>query len=1239
MAVILTVALVIGLMPGVTVTADADSIDYKINDTEYKWTGSDETIVLSGESDSLTIINAPTAAITFAVQSDSGSDVTINGGSVNCDKTKIIVLNDITLNLNNVDITAPSNASALELNSGVSVGAKVVNITGTNNLRGMGTGCGVRSDSDRNVVISGSGILNALVGGEVSGADGGNGIMVNGDTAGSCLTIQGDVTVNATGGSSSSHSGGAGILAKYGNIIINSGTVNATSGGSKGTNLFSAGITAIFKDTDHTIGGNITIEGGHVTAQGGDSDYKGAYGVYAYNKLNMNSGSLTANGGKSVNNKGGTGVMTYEQNLEVNNGTIKATGGDSGQDDGGIAISNYYKDIVISGGTVIAKGGESTTRAGGNGISVIGDGELKMTGGSVKATGGNSSGNYGGAGINVAEQKLEISGGILTAIGGDSENSFAGTGIIVEKDNIEINGGSLNITGGSSTNGKGGRAIHNKGKDIIVSAGSVTAVGGQCTNGEAGRGLELEGDGNLQIRGGSVVATGGNGGLYGAHAVFAYSGTIFIDNGANVTAVGGKGTNNVGGVGLRAYGNTVTIANNAGNVYVRGGQGVSAQRASIMGKDVYIGTGNIGGIVMEGSNPRSIKNNPGGEDVYQLGVKADPAAAITLSSTVSAPSGNYIYRATTKEDGVANMWLPAGTQTVSASGYRTGTGGITADDTTKASITLSPSSNNASVINILTKTDTSPGSQTGADAANAILWDINVDNTVSAVAPSNITVATGASKNLYSDSTFTSEITGSDVLNLIAGSTTTVYVKVTSEDGSAIKYYAVAITRVADNKGSSGSGGSGGGSKSNEATTQTANNVVEVNGQRQDAGEAKTVVSGGKTVITITVDDSKLDKILDNKGGNPIVTLPTKTSADVVVGELNGQTVKNMEKKKATLEIKTGSISYTLPASQINIDNISEQVGKQVELKDIRVSVKIAEPDASTVKAVQDTANKDNYQIVVKPVSFEITCTSGSKTIDVSKFNGYVQRMVTIPDGVDPNKITTGIVLNADGTFSHVPTVVTVINGKYYAKINSLTNSTYSVIYNKVEFNDVKIHWAKNSINNMGSRLVVSGDGNGVYRPNSDMTRAEFAAIIGKALGLRIQDGKSTFSDVKATDWYNGYTMTAASYGIVTGYNSSTFAPNDKITREQAMTMIARAMKITGLGATLKESDVDDLLGAYEDAGAVSSYAKSPIAECLKAGVVSGKTDKILAPKDYITRAEVAVIVERLLQNSELIQK
>jgi len=411
---------------------------------------------------------------------------------------------------------------------------------------------------------------------------------------------------------------------------------------------------------------------------------------------------------------------------------------------------------------------------------------------------------------------------------------------------------------------------------------------------------------------------------------------------------------------------------------------------------------------------------------------------------------------------------------------------------------------------------------------------------------------------------------------------------------------------------------------------------ILVNGVVQTAATSETTKVDDKTVTTVTIDDKKIEEKLKNEGNNAIITIPVNNNSDVVVGQLNGQTVKNMETKEAVLEIKTENVTYTLPASQINIDSVSKQIGEQVLLKDITVNVSISKSSDKTAQIVEDTANKNNYQLVVKPIDFEITCTSGGKTVDVSRFNGYVQRTAAIPDGVDPTKITTGIVLNNDGTFSHVPTQIITINGKLFAKINSLTNSTYSVLWHPLEFKDVEKHWAKEAINDMGSRLVITGIGDDNFAPNRDIIRAEFAAIIVKALGLKPLAGKNTFSDVNETAWYSQYVETAYEYNIIAGVGKGKFAPTDMITREQAVTMIAKAMKITNLKTVLAAGEIDSLLKEYSDTGKTAAWAKENVAICIKNGIISGK-GKLVAPKDNITRAEVAVIVRKLLQKSNLI--
>lgn len=387
----------------------------------------------------------------------------------------------------------------------------------------------------------------------------------------------------------------------------------------------------------------------------------------------------------------------------------------------------------------------------------------------------------------------------------------------------------------------------------------------------------------------------------------------------------------------------------------------------------------------------------------------------------------------------------------------------------------------------------------------------------------------------------------------------------------------------------------------------------------------------------MTVDSAKLQKTLDTQGSEPSVIIPVTSGADIAAGVLTGQMVRDMEDKSATLTFQTNSASYTIPSDEIHIDTVAERLGQSVPLSEITVGIEIAQPPASTVTLVESAAKSGDFEVRVPALDFTINCTYGSKTVDVEVFDAYVQRMVLIPDGVDSEKITTGVVVKPDGTTYHVPTRVTVIDGQYYAVLNSLTNSTYTVVWHPLEFSDVADHWAKDAVNDMGSRMVVTGVGDNLYAPDRNITRAEFAAVIVRALGLDTGMGENHFADVSESDWCCGYVQTATAYGIIEGYDANTFGPNDIITREQAMTMVARAMKITGLKPDLTDDEIADLLARFADSSEASDYARGSIAAGLETGVVNGTSDNMIAPKDFITRAEAAALVQRLLKKSRLI--
>ncbi|WP_456049005.1 S-layer homology domain-containing protein [Acetivibrio cellulolyticus] len=642
-------------------------------------------------------------------------------------------------------------------------------------------------------------------------------------------------------------------------------------------------------------------------------------------------------------------------------------------------------------------------------------------------------------------------------------------------------------------------------------------------------------------------------------------------------------------------------------------------------------------------------SNPGGDSAYSNEVSATPQVSAPSAPTgVTATAGNA--KVVLNWTGVSGATGYKIYQAASTEAYESPLTTVAGDVYSYDATALT----NGTIYYFVIKATNEGGDSTNSVEVSAMPKTVpGTPTNVSAIAGNGEATITFTAPADNGGSPITGYIVTSGPSNITATGTGTTITVTGLTNGTTYTFTVKAVNAVGNGADSTASNSvtprrpsSGGSSSGNttpatptEPTKPTETGVeIQVNGKVETAATATTIKVDEKTVTTVTVDDKKVEHKLEEEGKNAVVTIPVNNNADVVVGQLNGQTVKNMETKEAVLEIKTANVTYTLPASEINIDAVSSQIGQQVELKDIKVNVTIAAPPQDTVKVVENTASKNNYQVVIKPVDFEITCTSGNKTVDVSKFNGYVERTVAIPDGVDPSKITTGIVLNGDGTFSHVPTTVTEINGKYYAKINSLTNSTYSVIYSPKTFKDVENHWAKDQVNDMGSRLVISGVCEDKFDPDRDITRAEYAAIVVRALGLmRSGAGKDIFTDMKKDAWYYDAVTIAYEYGIISGYGNGKFGSEDKITREQAMTMISRAMVITKLKAEYKSEDAKALLADFGDSGESSEWAKEHIAKCIKAGIVSGKGNKMLVPKDNITRAEVAAITRRLLQKSNLI--
>ncbi len=1023
-------------------------------------------------------------------------------------------------------------------------------------------------------------------------------IEVSGNNS-SCIDVSnvGSATINSGTVSSNSNSGSAGIR-NFGRLTIK-GTAEIT-GNSTGVGVFD--------------NGSVTISGGSIECPGG-----GGSALLCSGKATV---TMTGGTVKSTN-KGENrsyGILAYDSSkINISGGTVSAAS------EAGASEAIYYSDSTGNHGTVTISDKAIISAAY---LAIYCNTQYSQGVEVAKISGGTISGNYG----------VENRGsGLMTISGGTISSSFAS--VINDTDGtIDITGGDITCTGMCG---------------VVLQGGTINISGGKISNTNAqGFAVGAKADeisGVLNISGKAEITSASPYTYFsfttGAAATVNLFGTKKIHNDVRnymMVAASGELSQGVYKITSANYTNAKLIAADAvlfkaPHALDFGAWTSDASRKNVLGStngaalstldntDIYVlyvpipsgkskfedteeDADEIGGTLRWARVEQT--ETVSGYKIY-WGSSSTKKLSGQSSAIYTVESGNS---SNLQQDIPQNTKIPNGAKYLLIYSY-----GIYGESVSCLAVSLgakvgTPTVTTQAVTTIDKTSAVGHGSITDLGTTNptqyGVVWSTNTNPEV------GLTTKTEQGER-STQGEFSSEIKG-----LSADTTYYVRAYATNSKGTA---YGEEVTFKTS------------GDSVIYVAPAPVNTIVEVDGKKQDAGTSSSATSGGKTVTTIKVDDTKLDKLLESSGNKPTVTLPSTAGSNVTVGELNGQTVKNMEKKEAVLEIKTETVTYTLPAAQIDIDSVSSQIGSQVELKDIKVSVKIAEPSADTAKIVADTASKGNYQVVVKPVEFEITCTSGTKTVEVPKFNGYVERTVAIPDGVDPSKITTGIVLNADGSFSHVPTVVVKIDGKYYAKINSLTNSTYSVIYNPVTFTDAANHWAKAAINDMGSRMVVTGMGDGSYQPDRSITRAEFAAIAVRAMGLRQGTTESAFGDVSASDWFNGYVDKATEYGLITGYDSTSYGPNDTITREQAMAIIARAMKITGLSVSLTDSEVSSLLANYTDGASVSSYARAGAAACLKAGIVTGSSTTTLSPKSYVTRAEVAVMVQRLLQKSGLI--
>ena len=210
------------------------------------------------------------------------------------------------------------------------------------------------------------------------------------------------------------------------------------------------------------------------------------------------------------------------------------------------------------------------------------------------------------------------------------------------------------------------------------------------------------------------------------------------------------------------------------------------------------------------------------------------------------------------------------------------------------------------------------------------------------------------------------------------------------------------------------------------------------------------------------------------------------------------------------------------------------------------------------------------------------------------------------------------------------------VNGQEFASLNRAT-STQVLSFSAADLSnqlaqattlsDIQGNWAQSFITALAARGIIQGFPDGTFRPDAPVTRAEFAAMIGKAFQKNPVREAISFVDVPPNYWATGAIQSAYQTGFLAGYPNNVFMPSQEISRVQVLVSLTN-----GLGLSAKAESAGVLDASFQDAAQIPDYARTPVAAATENRlVVNYPNVALLNPNQVATRADVAAFIYQAL--------
>ena len=411
-----------------------------------------------------------------------------------------------------------------------------------------------------------------------------------------------------------------------------------------------------------------------------------------------------------------------------------------------------------------------------------------------------------------------------------------------------------------------------------------------------------------------------------------------------------------------------------------------------------------------------------------------------------------------------------------------------------------------------------------------------------------------------------------------------------------------------------GSGGSGGG-----APAPTEPELPDV-----------TVPEDENLPATITIGEDQISVKI--KEGTAYVSVNSKEAVKAVEKLRD----KAGEDREAVLNIDLSSVESNSVNVEFSYDLIKAAADNNVSLNmvfddmevmipaDVLGAIDIAKGDKvvfrteNVTQLVNEAVGED--QDVKMGIDLYLEVVRNGSTTRVDQFNAPVVVKIEVKGLWNRDKLAVYYLNENNNTLEFV--TGKIVDNQIIIRLSHF--SKYLVIESNKTFSDITNHWAKLFIESMAAKNVVGGYSDGTFRPNNNITRAEFSKMILEGLEVELVKYNGEFTDVKASNWYADYLATMKKLGLAEGYNDGTFKPDQYITRAEIAVILSNVIDVE-----VDKDEINTLLANYTDKDQIPDWAIEAIAKVVKSKVMVGDNNRFM-PSNNTTRAESVTTIYRI---------